>query len=72
MSESECLRPKPFLRFGCVVQWLAGYGITEKECRRMVESGVIKKCPALRGGGSRPYYSRDQIKRDVIEKLAGV
>jgi hypothetical protein len=59
---------KEFLRYGDVVNWLDGEGISIRELRKLLEIGLIKGRP-LRPDG-RNYYFRSEIQRDVFEKVS--
>lgn len=57
---------KPLLRWSQVVQMVAAEGISETEFRKLKEAGVVT--PIYLRPNSRAYYSRDEVRRNVLEK----
>ena len=64
-TKPEVREPALFMRRGTAIQWLAGHGITEYTFRQMLVSGVIR----AKRFGKRMLFSREQMRRDVIEVL---
>lgn len=61
------MNPKPLLRRGQVVEWLAEFGIAAWQVRLLLESGQIR---AVRTRpNARAYYLREQIEKDVLRNM---
>lgn len=52
------------LRFGDVVDWLCGEGLSQTDVRRLIAEKIIRGTPIRPGG--RNYYFKSQITRDVL------
>jgi len=61
--------PKSTLRYGDLVEWLRENGIGKHTVEKLVANGTIKANTLVRGGAA--FYSADQVKRDVIDKVCG-
>jgi ribosomal protein L19E len=57
-----------YLRWNAVVYWLTSEGFSRKDVVKLVKTGVIKGKPLF--VGSRNYYFRSEIQRDVLDKHA--
>lgn len=58
---------KPYLRRGDVLNLLEGEGVSRASARQMIEDKTIR--PFYLPGQTWAYYSRQQIQRDVLDKL---
>ncbi len=57
--------PSELMRYRTVKQWLATYGLTNSEVRKLISCGTIK--PKVLGkNGHRAWYRASQIERDVL------
>ena len=52
------------MRYGQLLEWLAGEGITEHMVRKWIGLGTIKK--HYFPGDARAYYSRAEIDREIL------
>jgi hypothetical protein len=57
---------KEFLRYGTVVRWLTAKGFSVYQVKKLRENGTIKVAAKFTGCLT-PWFSRDQIKRDILD-----